>query len=80
MRSRSDKMSAGNSRAAYMREYRKRKRLEEDTCNNVTKRKKLHAERKREYREGHKNLSAEYMRNYNLITFSTLILGTKVPQ
>jgi hypothetical protein len=55
-------MSAGNSRAAYMREYRKRKRLEEDNCNNVTKRTKLHAERQREYGEIHKNLTAEYMR------------------
>jgi hypothetical protein len=39
------KMSAGNSRDAYMREYRKRKRLEEDNCNNVPKRTKLRAER-----------------------------------
>jgi hypothetical protein len=38
MMSRTDKMSAGNSRAAYMRQYRKRKRLEEDNCNNVPKR------------------------------------------
>jgi hypothetical protein len=35
-------MSAGNSRAAYMTEYRKRRRLE-DNCNNVPKRTKLHA-------------------------------------
>jgi hypothetical protein len=35
MTSRGDKMSAGNNRAAYMWEYRKRKRLEEDNCNNV---------------------------------------------
>jgi hypothetical protein len=61
MTSRTDKMSAGNSRAAYMREYRKRKRLQENNCNNVPKRTKLHAERQREYRETHKNLSAEYM-------------------
>jgi hypothetical protein len=47
-----------------MREYRKRKRLEEDNCNNVSKRTKLHTERQREYRETRKNLSAEYMRNY----------------
>jgi hypothetical protein len=45
MASRTDKMSAGNSRAAYMREYRKGGRLEEDNCNNVPKRSKLHAER-----------------------------------
>jgi hypothetical protein len=36
-------MSAGDSRAAYMREYRKRKRLEEDNDNNVPKRANLHA-------------------------------------
>jgi hypothetical protein len=35
MTSRTDKMCAGNSRGAYMREYRKRQRLEEDNCNNV---------------------------------------------
>jgi hypothetical protein len=64
MASGTDKMSTGNSRAAYMREYRKRKRLEEDNCNNIPKGTKLHAERQREYRETHKNLSAEYMRNY----------------
>jgi hypothetical protein len=52
-------MSAGNSRAAYMRVYKKMKRLEEDNCNNVSKRKKLNAERQREFRETHKNLSAE---------------------
>jgi hypothetical protein len=56
-------MSAGNNRAAYMREYRKRKRLEEDNCNNVPKRTKLHAERESEYTETHKNLSAGYVRN-----------------
>jgi hypothetical protein len=27
----------GNSHAAYVREYRKRKQLEEDNCNNVPK-------------------------------------------
>jgi hypothetical protein len=40
------------------------KRLEEDNCNNVPKRTKLHAERQREYTEPHKNLSAEYMHIY----------------
>jgi hypothetical protein len=55
-------MSAGKSRAAYMREYRKKKRLEEDNCNNVPKGTKLHAKRQREYRETHTNISAEYMR------------------
>jgi hypothetical protein len=39
-------------------------RLEGVICNNVPKRKKLNAERQREYREIHKNISAEYMRNY----------------
>jgi hypothetical protein len=39
-------------------------RLEEDECNNVSQHTKLHAERHREYRERHKNLSSEYMRNY----------------
>jgi hypothetical protein len=62
MMPRTDKMSAGNSRAAYIREYRKRMQLEEDNCNNVPKWTKLHAEQQREYRETHKNLSAEYMR------------------
>jgi hypothetical protein len=38
---------------------KKRKRLEENDCNNVTKQKKLHAERQREYRETDKNLSVE---------------------
>jgi hypothetical protein len=42
----------------------KRKRLEEDNCNNVPKRLKLHAERQHEFGETHQNLSAEYMRNY----------------
>jgi hypothetical protein len=45
MKSRIDKMSAGITRAVYMKEYRKRKRLEEDTCNNASKRTKLNAER-----------------------------------
>jgi hypothetical protein len=61
MTSRTDKMSTGNSRAAYMREYRKRKRLE-DNCNNVPKWTHLNAERQREYTETHVNLSTEYMR------------------
>jgi hypothetical protein len=43
----------------YMREYRKRKRLVKDNCNNVPKRTKLNAERQNEYREIHKNLPAE---------------------
>jgi hypothetical protein len=30
-------MSTGNNGAANMKEYRKRKRLEEDNCNNVPK-------------------------------------------
>jgi hypothetical protein len=63
MTSCTDNIADGNSRAAYMREYKKRKRLE-DNCNNVPKRTKLHAERHREYRETHKNVSAEYMHNY----------------
>jgi hypothetical protein len=53
MTSRTDKMSAGNSRAAYITEYMKRKRLV-DNCNNAPKRKKLNAERQSEYRETHK--------------------------
>jgi hypothetical protein len=39
------------------------KRLEEGNCNNVPKRTKLNAEQQREYRETHKNLYVEYMRN-----------------
>jgi hypothetical protein len=62
--SRTDKMSAGKSRAAYMREYRKSRRLEENNCNNVPKRAKLSDERQREYRETHRNISAENMHNY----------------
>jgi hypothetical protein len=64
MTSRIDKMSIGNSCAAYMREYRKRKRLEEDNCNNVPKWTKLNAEQKHEYRETCKKISAKNMRNY----------------
>jgi hypothetical protein len=44
-------MSVGNSRAAYMREYKERKLLEEDNCTNVPKRTKLNAEQQREYKE-----------------------------
>jgi hypothetical protein len=39
------KPQAANSRAAYMREYRKRMRVEKDICNNVHKRTNLNAER-----------------------------------
>jgi hypothetical protein len=64
MTSRTDKMSTSNSRAAYMTGYRKRKRLEEDNCNNnISKRTKLNAERQHEYRETHKT----YMLNTFLI-------------
>jgi hypothetical protein len=59
MTSRIDKLSAGNSGAAYIRQYRKRKRLEEGNCNNIPKRANLNAERQREYRETHKKVSAE---------------------
>jgi hypothetical protein len=51
MTSRTDKMSANNSRSAYMREYRKRKRLEGDNCNNVPKRTKLNGERQCDHRK-----------------------------
>jgi hypothetical protein len=64
MTSRTDNISACSSRAAYMREYRKRKRLEEDNCNNVPKRTKLNPERHRACRETHTNVFVEYMRNY----------------
>jgi hypothetical protein len=57
-------MSVGNSRAVYMKENRKRKRLEEDNCNNVHKRTRLNAKQQREYRATHKNLYVEYMHNY----------------
>jgi hypothetical protein len=43
-------MSTSNSRAAYMREYTKRKQLG-DNCNNVPKRTKLNAERQHYYRK-----------------------------
>jgi hypothetical protein len=55
---------AVNSRAAYMREYRNRMQLEEDICNNVPKRTKY----------------IYSNTNPNVIPFSTLILGTKVPE
>jgi hypothetical protein len=66
-------MSASNSRAAYMREYRKRNRLEGENCNNVPKRTKLNAERQHDYRKCKAqenktsqagNSSAAYMREY----------------
>jgi hypothetical protein len=38
--------------------------LEKDNYNNVPKRAKLNAERQREYRETHKNISAENTHNY----------------
>jgi hypothetical protein len=57
MTSRTDKMSAGNSRAAYMREYNERKRLEKQYFNNIPKRPTLNAERQSEYKETYKNLS-----------------------
>jgi hypothetical protein len=47
-----------------MREYKKRKPLEEGNCNLVPKRTKLCAERQRAYRETRKNLYVEYVRNY----------------
>jgi hypothetical protein len=59
MTSRTNKLSTGNSHAAYMRGHRKRRRLEEDNCNNVPKRTKLNAKQQCEYGETHKNLSAE---------------------
>jgi hypothetical protein len=62
MTSRTNKKSAGNIRAAYMRQYKKIKRLHEDNSNNVPERSYL--PRQREYIETHKNLSAEYTRNY----------------
>jgi hypothetical protein len=42
---------AGSSRAAYMREYRKRMQVEKDICDNVPKQIKLNAERQRDYRK-----------------------------
>jgi hypothetical protein len=56
-----------------MREYSKRKRLEGDNSNNVTKRTKLNAERQRDYRKRKAqenktpqagNSLAAYMRKY----------------
>jgi actin-related protein len=77
MTSRTDKLSAGN---ACVREYRKRKRLEEENCNNVPKRTKLHAERQREYRETRKNLSAECMSNYSKRKAQKKAQENKTPQ
>jgi hypothetical protein len=51
MKSRTEKISAGNSRAAYMREYKKRKQLVGDYSNNVPKRTKLNAERQRYHKK-----------------------------
>jgi hypothetical protein len=64
--SRTEKMSAGNSRAAYMREYNKRKRLEEHYFNNVPKWPTLNADRQSEYKETHKNSSAAFQ-HYRLL-------------
>jgi hypothetical protein len=75
-----DKMSAGNSCAAYTREYRKGKQLVEDDCNNVPKRTKLNTERQRGYRETHKNLSAEYMCNYRKHKAHEKAQENKMPQ
>jgi hypothetical protein len=63
MTSRTDKKSAGNSCAAYVKEYRERKWLEEDNCNNVPKWTKLNAKRQHEYRETHKT----YLLNCNTL-------------
>jgi hypothetical protein len=51
MTPRTDKISGGNSRAAYMKEQKNRKRLEDDNCDNVSKRTKFNPEQRREYRE-----------------------------
>jgi hypothetical protein len=73
MTSRTDRMSASNSHVAYMREYRKRKRLEGDNCNYVPKQTKLNAEWQCDYRKGKAQESktsqagdghAAYMREY----------------
>jgi hypothetical protein len=69
MTSRTDKMSASNSCAAYMKEYRKRKRLEEDSRTNVPKRTKFNFERQREYRETHKT----YLLNCNTLKIAVII-------
>jgi hypothetical protein len=64
MTARTDKMSAGNSRAAYRRKYRKRKRLEEDNYNNVLKWINLNAERHRDYRKDNYNAEiVEFMKD-----------------
>jgi hypothetical protein len=80
MMSRTDTMSTGNSRAAYMREYRIMMRLEEENCNNIPKGTKLHAEQLREYRETHTNLSAEYIRNYKKHKAQEKVQENKTPQ
>jgi hypothetical protein len=49
MTSHTDKLSAGNNRAACMREHRKRMRLEQYICYNVPKRTMLNAERHHDY-------------------------------
>jgi arginine deiminase len=71
MTARTDKMSAGKSHAKYMRQYRKKKRLEEDNSqrsNNVPKRRKTNAEYMRDYRKSvdkqPTKSNAEYMRDY----------------
>jgi hypothetical protein len=46
-----------------MREYRKRKRLE-GNCSNVPRRRKLHAERQREYRETHKSYLLDVLSDF----------------
>jgi hypothetical protein len=73
MPSSTDMMSSGITRAAYMREYRKRMRLE-DNCNNVPKRTKLHAERQRDYRETYKT----YLLNCNIIDYCNYSTKYKV--
>jgi hypothetical protein len=73
-------IKTGNSRAACMREYRKSIRLEEYICNNVPKPTKLYAERHHEYKERHKNVSAEYMRNYRKCKTQDKAQENKTPQ
>jgi hypothetical protein len=55
MTSCTDKMSAGYSRAAHMREYKKRKRLEEGNCNNIREQTKFDTDG---------NSRAAYMKEY----------------
>jgi hypothetical protein len=66
MTTRTDKISAGNSCAAYMREYNKRKQLEEYYFNNIPQRPTLNADRQREYKETHKNSSPGFQ-HYRLL-------------